>query len=152
MENTFAPIDILDYIYAVLYSNSYRAKYKEFLKIDFPRIPYPENTEQFQKLVSIGSILCKLHLMENISPAMNLGDFPIAGTNEIEAVKYKEKKVYINKTQYFDSVPLEIWEYYIGSYRSAEKWLKDRKGRILSFDDIEHYQKVIAVLKTTIEL
>jgi predicted helicase len=151
-ENTFAPIDLLDYIYAVLYSNNYRTKYKEFLKIDFPRIPYPKNAEQFQKLVSIGSLLRSLHLMENVSPLMDLADFPIAGTNEIEAVNYKGEKVYINKTQYFENISPEIWGYYIGGYQPAEKWLKDRKGRRLSFEDIEHYQKIIAVLKMTMEL
>ena len=151
-ENTFAPIDILDYIYAVLYNNNYRTKYKEFLKIDFPRIPYPKNAEEFQKLAAIGSLLRGIHLMENVSPAADIANFPIAGSNEVETVKYKEEKVYINKTQYFDSVPLETWEYYIGGYQPAEKWLKDRKGRVLSFEDIEHYQKIIAVLKTTVEL
>ncbi|MDR0637394.1 MAG: N-6 DNA methylase [Spirochaetaceae bacterium] len=155
-ENTFAPIDILDYIYAVLYSNNYRAKYKEFLKIDFPRVPYPENAEQFQKLASIGSLLRGLHLMEEASPAMDLANFPAAGTNEIETVNYthtyKAEKVYINKTQYFDNVPPEVWKYYIGGFQPAQKWLKDRKGRVLSFEDIEHYQKIIAVLKMTSEL
>jgi predicted helicase len=151
-ENTFAPIDILDYIYAVLYSNNYRTKYKEFLKIDFPRVPYPENTEQFQKLVSIGSILRSLHLMENVSPAMDTADFLVLGTNEIETVNYKGEKVYVNKHQYFDHVPKDAWEYYIGGYQPAKKWLKDRKVRVLSFNDIELYQKIISVLKLTIAL
>jgi predicted helicase len=151
-ENSFAPIDLLDYIYAVLYSNNYRTKYREFLKIDFPRIPYPENAERFQKLVSIGSLLRSLHLMENVSPAMDTADFPVAGTNEIETVHYKTEKVYVNKHQYFENISPEIWSYYIGGYQPAEKWLKDRKGRVLSFEDIEHYQKIITVLKITIEL
>ncbi|MDR2344277.1 MAG: N-6 DNA methylase [Spirochaetaceae bacterium] len=151
-ENSFAPIDLLDYIYAVLYSNNYRAKYREFLKIDFPRIPYPENAEQFQKLASIGSLLRNLHLMENVSPAMDTADFPVAGTNEIETVNYRAEKVYVNKHQYFENISPEIWGYYIGGYQPAEKWLKDRKGRVLSFEDIEHYQKIITVLKITIEL
>jgi predicted helicase len=151
-KNTFAPIDMFDYIYAVLYSNNYRVKYKEFLKIDFPRIPYPENAEQFQKLASIGSLLRNLHLMENVSPAMDTADFPVAGTNEVETVNYKEGKVYVNKHQYFENIAPEIWGYYIGGYQPAEKWLKDRKGRALSFEDIEHYQKIITVLKMTIEL
>jgi predicted helicase len=150
--NTFAPIDVLDYIYAVLYNNKYREKYKEFLKIDFPRVPYPQNTEQFLKYASIGSLLRNLHLLENVSPEADLADFPIAGTNEIETVSYKDEKVFINKHQYFENVPPEIWSYYIGGYQPAEKWLKDRKGRALSFDDIEHYQKITAVLKTTIAL
>jgi predicted helicase len=151
-ENTFAPIDILDYIYAVLYSNNYRRKYKEFLKIDFPRVPYPENAEQFQKLASIGSLLRGLHLMENVSPIMGMADFPATGTNKVESVNYKAEKVYVNKKQCFENIPLEIWGYCIGGYQPAEKWLKDRKVRVLSFEDIEHYQKIIAVLKMTIAL
>ncbi|MDR0786215.1 MAG: N-6 DNA methylase, partial [Treponema sp.] len=151
-ENAFAPIDILDYVYAVLYSNTYRATYREFLKIDFPRVPYPSSAAEFQKLASIGSLLRGLHLMENVSPAMDTANFPVAGTNKIEAVQYKAEKVYVNKTQYFANVLPEIWEYYIGGYQPAQKWLKDRKGRVLSFDDIEHYQKIITVLKITLEL
>jgi predicted helicase len=151
-EKTFAPIDILDYIYAVLYSNNYRTKYQEFLKIDFPRVPYPKNAEQFQKLASIGSLLRNLHLLENVTPIMDIADFPVVGTNEVETVNYKAGNVYINKQQYFENITPEVWEYYIGGYQPTEKWLKDRKGRVLSFEDIEHYQKIISVLKTTIEL
>jgi predicted helicase len=151
-ENTFAPIDLLDYIYAVLYSNNYRIKYAEYLKIDFPRIPYPQNAEQFYELSAIGSILRNLHLMENVSPALDLADFPVIDSNEIETLHYKDRKVFINKTQYFSDVPLEAWEYYIGGYQPAQKWLKDRKGRVLTFDDIEHYRKIIFVLITTIKI
>jgi predicted helicase len=151
-ETVFAPVDILDYIYAVLYSSNYRTKYREFLKIDFPRVPYPESAEQFQKLASIGSLLRSLHLMENISPAVNLADFPAAGTNEIEKAFYNGGNVFINKQQYFENIPLEVWGYYIGGYQPAEKWLKDRRGRLLSFEDIEHYQKIITVLKMTAEI
>jgi predicted helicase len=151
-ENTFAPVDILDYIYAVLYSNNYRKKYAEYLKIDFPRIPYPQNTEQFHKLAATGSILRNLHLMENVSPSLDLADFPVVGSNEIETVHYKDSKVFINKTQYFSDVPSEAWHYFIGGYQPSEKWLKDRKGRVLSFDDIEHYRKIVFVLITTIKI
>jgi predicted helicase len=150
--NTFAPIDILDYIYAVLYSNKYRTKYAEFLKIDFPRVPYPANAAQFQKLASIGSLLRNLHLMESISPDMDIAGFPVSGTNEVEKLDYKDEKVYISKTQYFENVPPEAWNYFIGGYQPAQKWLKDRKGYILSFDDVEHYQKIITVLKLTIDI
>jgi predicted helicase len=139
-------------MYAVLYSNNYRAKYREFLKIDFPRVPYPENAEQFHQLAAIGSLLRGLHVMENVSPAPDTADFPVAGTNEVETVNYKAQNVYVNKLQYFENVPLEAWEYYIGGYQPAQKWLKDRKGRVLSFEDIEHYQKIITVLKMTREL
>jgi predicted helicase len=150
-ENTFAPIDVLDYIYAVLYNNNYRAQYGEFLKIDFPRVPYPANGEEFVKLAAHGSTLRGLHLMENLSPVPNLAAFPVAGSNEIETVHYKDGKVYINKAQYFSGVPPEAWDYFIGGYQPAQKWLKDRKGRVLSFDDIEHYRNIISALVSTIE-
>jgi predicted helicase len=151
-DKTFAPIDILDYIYAVLHSPAYRTKYKELLKIDFPRIPYPESAEQFCRLASIGSVLRQLHLMEDVSPAHDKATFPIAGSNEIAALKYEKGKVFINKTQYFDKVPTEAWEFYIGGYQPAQKWLKDRKGRTLIFDEIEHYRKIITVLALTLDL
>jgi hypothetical protein len=83
---------------------------------------------------------------------LNTADFPVAGTNEVETVSYKEQKVYINKQQYFENVPPDAWEYFIGGYQPAQKWLKDRKGRVLLFEDIEHYQKIITVLKMTIDL
>jgi predicted helicase len=151
-DKTFAPIDILDYIYAVLHSPAYRTKYKELLKIDFPRIPYPESAEQFCRLAAIGSVLRKLHLMEDVSPANDKATFPCAGSNEIATLKYEQGKVFINKTQYFDNVPLEAWEFYIGGYQPAQKWLKDRKGRTLIFDEIEHYRKIITVLSLTADL
>jgi predicted helicase len=151
-EGNFAPIDILDYIYAVLQSPAYRAKYKEFLKIDFPRIPYPENAEEFYRLAAFGSLLRQLHLMENVSPAHDKITFPVVGSNEVSSQKYKNGKVFINKTQYFDNVPPETWEFYIGGYQPAQKWLKDRKGRMLNFDEIEHYRKIITVLSLTMDL
>jgi predicted helicase len=149
---TFAPIDILDYIYAVLHSPAYRIKYKELLKIDFPRIPYPENAKQFNHLASIGSVLRKLHLMEDLSPAHDKATFPIAGSNEIATLRYENGKVFINKTQYFENIPLESWEFYIGGFQPAQKWLKDRKGMTLIFDEIEHYRKIITVLSLTADL
>jgi hypothetical protein len=103
-------------------------------------------------LSAIGSLLRSLHLMEKVTPSMDMAAFPIAGTSEVETVNYKEEKVYINKRQYFENVPSAIWDYYIGGYQPAQKWLKDRKGRVLSFEDIEHYQKIITVLKITIEI
>jgi predicted helicase len=152
--DTFAPIDLLDYIYAILHSPSYRKRYKEFLKIDFPRIPYPEDCEQFERLAGLGEKLRKLHLMEGIAgQARNdekpLANFPIAGTNKIEKPEYDENKVFINKNQYFDNVPLSAWEFYIGGYQPAQKWLKDRKGRTLDYNEIQHYQRIIAVLCET---
>jgi predicted helicase len=151
-DKTFAPIDILDYIYAVLHSPVYRTKYKELLKIDFPRIPYPASAEQFCRLASIGSVLRKLHLMEDVSPSDDKATFPCAGSNEIATLKYEKGKVFINKSQYFENVPHESWDFYIGGYQPAQKWLKDRKGRTLIFDEIEHYREIITVLSLTADL
>jgi hypothetical protein len=90
--------------------------------------------------------------MENISPSIDMASFPIIGENEVDTLNYKNTNVYINKHQYFENIPPGIWDYYIGGYQPAQKWLKDRKGRILSFEDVEHYQKIITVIKMTIEL
>jgi predicted helicase len=152
-------LQLFDYIYAVLHSPAYREKYRKFLKIDFPRIPYPDDAEQFSRLAGFGERLRKLHLMENVGAtltvAQNVANFPVAGTNEIEnsftekSNDYRDNKVWINNTQYFDNVPLSAWEFYIGGYQPAQKWLKDRKGRKLDYDDVRHYQKMIAVLCET---
>ncbi len=143
------PEDILDYIYAVLHSPSYREKYKEFLKIDFPRVPYPKDKETFKKLVKLGTELRLIHLLE--SPKVNelITSFPKMGNDEVEKIKYKEGKVWINDEQYFGNVPQTAWEFYIGGYQPAQKWLKDRKGRILTNEEIEHYQKIIKALTET---
>jgi len=149
IENSFAPIDILDYVYAILHSPSYRAKYKELLKIDFPRVPYPQNTASFWKLVECGEKLRRLHLLENLRVENFVSQYPGSGENNIEFVKFDAGKVWINKIQYFENVPQVAWEFYIGGYQPAQKWLKDRKGRVLSFDDIMHYQKIIVALTET---
>jgi predicted helicase len=151
-ENSFAPIDLLDYIYAVLHSPAYRQKYREFLKIDFPRIPYPQDVKSFFALAAIGEKLRKTHLMENINIKKNKANFPKQGDNKINKLSYGNTKVFINETQYFDSVLRDEWEFFIGGYQPAQKWLKDRKGRKLSFDDIEHYQKIISAIRDTIDL
>jgi len=159
----FAPIDVLDYIYAVLHSPAYREKYKEFLKIDFPRVPYPKNAKEFWKLVELGGNLRRLHLLEGVEPQTDIANFPVEGTMEIGKPQFvagvstppndrNGGRVYINDTQYFDNVPQEAWEFYIGGYQPAQKWLKDRKGRTLSFDDIRHYQRIVRVLKETGEV
>ena len=145
----FAPIDLLDYIYAVLHSPSYRERYKEFLKVDFPRVPYPVDVKTFWKLVKLGKKLRQLHLMENVVPRQGLANYGITGDNVVEKLQYSGGKVWINDVQYFDHVPLEVWNFYIGGYQPAQKWLKDRKGRILNFDDVQHYQKIVFVLSET---
>ena len=161
-DNTFAPIDISDYIYAVLHSPTYREKYKEFLKIDFPRVPYPTNPDTFWKLVEFGGELRKVHLLE--SPALEdfITTYPINGDNTITRRLTKRSpgfeltdeengigRVWINDEQYFDQVPQKAFTFYIGGYQPAEKWLKDRRDRTLSYEDILHYQKIIKALMET---
>lgn len=146
-----SPEEIFDYIYAVLHSPDYRTKYKEFLKIDFPRIPYPENKEEYHRLANIGSQLRNLHLMENVPPSKH-AQFNISGSNVVEKPEYKANNVWINKEQCFSDVPETAWNFYIGGYQPAQKWLKDRKGRELTFDDIAHYRKIITILLETDKL
>lgn len=145
------PEDIFDYIYAVLHSPNYREKYKEFLKIDFPRVPYPKNAEIFKKRVEFGRELRGLHLLESPKIKNFITTFPESGNDAIEKSypKYENGKVYINEKQYFGNVPEVAWNFYIGGYQPAQKWLKDRRGRILTNTDIEHYQKMIVALSET---
>ncbi|MFA5815097.1 MAG: type ISP restriction/modification enzyme [Bacteroidales bacterium] len=145
----FAPIDILDYIYAVLHSPTYREKYKEFLKIDFPRVPYPKDVDTFWRLVKLGGELRQLHLLESPVVEKRITTYPQAGSNLVDKLRFENGKVWINAVQYFDNVPQVAWDFYIGGYQPAQKWLKDRKGRELSFEDILHYQKIIVALAET---
>ncbi|AEB28324.1 hypothetical protein FN3523_0467 [Francisella hispaniensis] len=132
----------------MLHSPSYREKYKEFLKIDFPRVPYP-TIETFWQLVELGSQLRQIHLLESPVVTEYITSYPVDGDNIVDKPTYKGGKVYINKEQYFDNVPEVAWNFYIGSYQPAQKWLKDRKGRELGFEDILHYQKIIVALTET---
>jgi predicted helicase len=146
---TFAPIDLLDYIYAVLNSPTYREKYKEFLKIDFPRVPYPTNEKTFWQLVALGAELRQIHLLESPIVEKYITQYPIEGDNVVTKPIYKNGKVFINATQYFNNVPELAWTFYIGGYQPAQKWLKDRKERTLEYDDISHFQKIIVALTET---
>jgi len=148
-DERLTPEDIFDYIYAVLYSPSYRKKYKEFLKIDFPRVPYPKDKKSFNALVALGAELRSLHLLESLKVNQFITTYPVDGSNTVEKVAYKDGKVFINKDQYFGKVPESAWNFYIGGYQPAQKWLKDRKGRALTNADIEHCQKMIVVLAET---
>ena len=148
INETVQPMDLFDYIYAVLHSPNYRAKYKEFLKIDFPRIPYPENKEEYHRLAAIGAQLRSLHLMESVLPTKH-AQFNKPGSNVVDKPEYKGGNVWINKEQCFEDVPETAWNFYIGGYQPAQKWLKDRRGRTLTFDDIAHYRKIITVLLET---
>ena len=159
--NTFAPIDILDYIYAVLHSPNYREKYKEFLKIDFPRVPFPTTLSGFRTLTALGAELRQIHLLESETIENYITEYPEDGNNVVVKPRYEINpvrvlnsdrvvgKVHINDSQYFDNVPEVAWNFYIGGYQPAQKWLKDRKGRELSYEDILHYQKIIVALSET---
>jgi predicted helicase len=146
------PEDIFDYIYAILHSPNYREKYKEFLKIDFPRIPYPKDIQTFKKLVLLGAELRRLHLMESAKLDKYITTYPEDGSNIVEKIIYKEGNIFINEKQYFGKVPEIAWNFYIGGYQPVQKWLKDRKGRELTNEDIEHYQKIIVALFETDKL
>lgn len=160
IENTFSPIDILDYIYATLHSPKYIEKYIEFLKIDFPRVPYPKEKDNFFKMAKQGSRLRQLHLMKSDGLENFISTYPISGSNEVAnkinskdwEIYDKDKKlgrIWINSDQYFEGIPLKVWESYVGGYQPAQKWLKDRCGHSLDFDDILHYQKIIVALYET---
>lgn len=162
---TFAPIDILDYIYAVLHSPTYRDKYKEFLKIDFPRVPYPKDTTTFWALVKLGEELRQIHLLESPKVVDYITSYDKAedaetdhnvittkiGKNDWQIIDKDKQlgRIWINESKYFNNVPLTAWQFYIGGYQPAQKWLKDRKERELNFEDILHYQKIIVALTET---
>lgn len=146
------PEEIFYYIYAVLYSNTYRTKYAEFLKIDFPRVPFTKDYVLFGKLAEEGEELVNLHLLKSPGLDSPIAKFPIAGDNKVDKPVYKDGQVYINKTQYFDGIEKEVWEYQVGGYQVCNKWLKDRKGRTLLIEDIIHYCKVVTALSKTIEI
>jgi predicted helicase len=141
---------LIDYVYSVLHSLKYREKYKDFLKIDFPRVPYPKDRNTFLLLTTLGNELRQIHLLESTSVNNFITTFPIAGLNDIpKAPEYQNNRVYINKTQFFDGVSEIAWNFYIGGYKPAQKWLKDRKGRTLTDEDIKHYQRIIVALTET---
>ncbi len=144
-----SPENILDYVYASLHSPSYREKYKEFLKIDFPHVPYPKDKKQFFDLVELGTELREIHLLESPKVNQYITSYPVDGSNAVEKISYKDGNVFINAEQYFGDVPEVAWNFYIGGYQPAQKWLKDRKGRTLSNPDIEHYQQIIVALTET---
>jgi hypothetical protein len=188
---TFGPEDVFHYIYAILHSPTYRKRYEEFLKRDFPRVPLTGNVELFQELCHKGADLVALHLMQGDYPAASwnraqpknaspfealLTRFPMKGDDVVENVFYlapgepepgtgkplpaRAGRVYISKDrpkegkkgQYFEGVPPEVWEFHVGGYQVCEKWLKDRKGRVLTYDDLTHYQNIVSALGETIRL
>ncbi len=184
LQETFGPEDVFAYMYAVFHAPTYRARYAEFLKIDFPRLPLTSDVALFRALCGLGQRLVALHLMEAYSKTV-VPSFPVKGTGIVEKVEYQEDtipvgtdlsrppgnmngdedvinrslqanqaqgRVYINKTQYFGGVPSDVWAFHVGGYQVCHKWLKDRKGRVLTFADVQHYQRIVGALAETISL
>ena len=142
-------IAVFDYIYGVLHCPAYRETYAEFLKIDFPRIPWPDSPDEFWDVSAKGTELRKLHLME--PAAIGATPFPFTGDgdNVVDKPRFEDGRIWINATQYFDGAPEVSWGFYIGGYQPAQKWLKDRKGRALTFEDVKHYQRILKILAET---
>jgi hypothetical protein len=151
---TPTPEEIFCYIYAVLYSNIYRTQYAEFLKTDFPRAPFTSDYKLFQKTSKLGQQLVELHLLHsedlNRTPLKLQGK----GSGKVDKPQFdaERRRVFINPDQYFEKVEKQTWEYHIGGYQVCDKWLKDRKGRALSLDDIRRYSKIVTAIAKTIAI
>jgi hypothetical protein len=142
-------VQTFDYIYGVLHCPTYRETYAEFLKVDFPRIPWPTTPDEFWDISAKGAQLRKLHLMDPAAIGPAPYTFKGQGDGTVEQPRFEDGKVWINETQYFDAAPEVSWTFYIGGYQPAQKWLKDRKGRELSFVDVKHYQRILKILSET---
>lgn len=144
------------YVYAMLHSLTYRSRYVGFLKIDFPHLLLTRDVALFHSLRALSKELVVLHLKEQLSELETR--YPKAGDNMVVTVRYSEPAksatgcVWINQKQYFDNVPPKVWSYHIGGHQVCQNWLKDRKGRQLSYDDLTHYRGTVAALARTIEL
>ena len=153
--------ELFDYVYGVLYDPEYRLKYFEFLKIDYPRIPYPQNLAEYRLFAERGARLRRLHLMDESLELPQVATFEVAGSNEVTAVRYEETplgernvldgnapegRVWINDTQYFAHVPRRVWDHYVGAYQPARLWLQKRVGRTLDFEDVRWYLRMVATI------
>jgi len=145
----FTTEDIFHYIYAIFHSPTYRQRYAEFLKIDFPRVPLTNDRDLFWQLAGLGRQLVALHLLNQLPPLTT--QYPITGDNEVAKgyPTYQNKRIYLNKKQYFAEVEPTIWQFQLGGYQILDKWLKNRRGRKLNYDELQHYQKIIAALQET---
>ncbi len=163
LQDTFGPEDVFHYIYAVFHSPTYRERYDQFLHVDFPRVPFPRNAAQFCVLAGLGQRLTGVHLLHFPALSASSLGFPIAGDDTIARgyPRYVEPnpaggvaqgRVNINRRQYFEGIAPEVWQFRIGGYQPMDKWLKDRRGRVLSFDDIDHYRRMAAAIGETINL
>jgi hypothetical protein len=161
LRESFGPEDVFNYIYAVMYSPTFRERYKEFLTSDFPRVPLTSDKELFSALARVGSELVAIHTTKSPKLSQFITRYEQPGDHLVEKVLYVEPnpkvgiesgRVYIDAVQFFEGVTKEIWEFHIGGYQVCEKWLKDRKGRTLSSDEIDHYQKIVVALSETIRI
>lgn len=157
--STFGPEDVFHYAYAVFHSPTYRSRYAEFLKIDFPRLPLTGDRGLFFALAALGRELTSLHLLKSPKLDEFITTYPAAGSNRVEKVGFAPEpgqaglgRAWINAGQYFGGVPVEVWQFKVGGYQVCEKWLKDRRGRVLTGEDIRHYQRVVVSLRETIRL
>lgn len=153
-KKTPSPEEVFNYIYAVLYSNAYREKYKEFLKTDFPRVPFVKSYKTFKAVSEKGRELVELHLLKSPDLEKPYARFQGKGSSKVEKHKYdvKLQRVYINADQYFEGVEEDVWAYMVGGYQALDKWLKERKGRPLSHEEVRLYCRIAASLKKTIEI
>ena len=147
-----SPEEIFYYVYALLYSNIYRSKYVQFLKVDFPRVPFTKDYKILSRMAELGSHLVELHLLKSEELDNPVARFRGKGENKVDRVRYEKEQVYINNDQYFEGVEPEVWQYQVGGYQVCAKWLKDRKGRKLSLEEIKHYCKIVAALRKTISI
>ena len=153
-----SPEQILAYIYGVLFSPTYRERYYDFLKYDFPRVPLPRDIDQFRILAALGQRLIDCHLLKESRPEVaptRRGTSPVhrfegEGDGVVSQVHYMDGQVWINPTQYFTEVPVEVWEYEIGAYRVCEKWLRDRRGEVLNYEDVRQYQAILVAVAETL--
>jgi predicted helicase len=168
LKKTFGPEDVFHYIYAVFYSQAYRSRYAEFLKSDFPRVPLTSDVNLFRAVCARGAELVALHLLESPKLEKPIACYPAKGSNLVDKgfPKYvaagepepgtgnrlREGRVCINKEQHFEGVPPEVWSFHVGGYQVCERWLKDRRGRTLTYHDQMHYCKVVTALSETIRL
>ena len=151
-EHHFTPEEILGYIYAILYAPTYRTRYAEFLRNDYPRLPFPESMDDFEKLSKLGWAIVQAHLLREL-PRKKLGDYHGKGDHTVQAVRYtaQENSIWINKTQFFKPVSQDVWDFHIGGYQVLDKYLKSRKGRTLSLDEINQVSAIADSLAFTIE-
>ncbi len=155
LKETFGPEDVFNYAYGIFHAPSYRERYAQFLKLGFPRLPVTGDALLFRRLSECGARLVGLHTLRERGPGMV--SFDVAGSNIVERVVYVPPqlaggatgRVYINRRQYFEGLLEAVWEFRVGGYQVCERWLKDRKGRVLGHDQIEHYRQVVAALAET---